>query len=122
MRISYRHDRRRSSGAEGGLVTHRAGGLRIVIGLILVSGLAIAGSAGSVAGAAPKPKPTTTTTPGRGDTTPPTTPTDLRVTATTKTSVSLAWSPSTDRSSFSYVVRQDNSLSWTVSQARPPPR
>ena len=99
-------------------MTHRSAGLRIVVGLVIVWGLAIGSSMGSVAGAAPKPKPTTTTTPGRGDTTPPTTPTDLRVTATTRTSVSLAWNPSTDRSSFSYVVRQDNRLSFTVNQAQ----
>jgi chitodextrinase len=61
--------------------------------------------------AAPKgPKPT----PAPGDSIPPTAPTGLRVTGTTKTSVSLAWSPSTDNSgTFSYVVKQDH-LSWTV--------
>jgi hypothetical protein len=39
------------------------------------------------------------------DRTPPTTPTNLRVTGTTSYSVSLAWSPSTDNSGrFSYVI------------------
>jgi chitodextrinase len=41
----------------------------------------------------------------RGDRTPPTTPTNLRITATTQTTVSLAWNASTDNSgSFSYRV------------------
>ncbi len=40
-------------------------------------------------------------------------------TATTKTSVSLAWDPSTDNSgTFSYVVKLDNSLSLTVPQTQ----
>lgn len=99
-------------------MAYRSAGKRLAVGIVLVWGLAIGGSLGSVAGAAPKPKPTTTTTPGRGDTTPPTTPTELRVTTTTKTSVSLAWNPSNDKSSFSYVVRQNNSLSWTVNPAQ----
>lgn len=69
----------------------------------------------SVASAAPKgPKPP----PSPGDSTPPTAPTDLRVTSVTKTTVGLAWSPSTDNSgTFSYVVKQDN-LSWTISQTQ----
>lgn len=39
------------------------------------------------------------------DRTPPTTPGNLRITATTPTSVSLAWSTSTDRSTFWYCVQ-----------------
>jgi chitodextrinase len=40
------------------------------------------------------------------DRTPPTTPTNLRVTATTPYSISLAWSPSTDNSArFSYAIQ-----------------
>ncbi|MGH9222934.1 MAG: fibronectin type III domain-containing protein [Acidimicrobiales bacterium] len=66
------------------------------------------------ASAAKPPKPTTTTTTRPRDTGAPTTPTNLRVTATTQTSVSLAWNPSTDNGPFSYVVRQNNSLSSTV--------
>jgi chitinase len=51
------------------------------------------------------------------DRTRPTTPTNLRVTATTSYSVSLAWNPSTDNSgSFSYVIRASNGRSATVSQ------
>lgn len=47
---------------------------------------------------AAKPRPTP-------DRTAPTTPTDLRITAVTHTSVSLAWNPSTDNSStFWYIV------------------
>ncbi len=44
----------------------------------------------------------------RRDRTPPTTPTNLRVTATTQTSVSLAWNASTDNSgSLYYIVSGD---------------
>ena len=69
----------------------------------------------SGAGAAPKgPKPP----PSPGDSTPPTAPTNLRVTGVTKTTVGLAWNPSTDNSgAFSYVVKQNN-LSWTVPQSQ----
>jgi chitodextrinase len=43
----------------------------------------------------------------RRDRTPPTTPTDLRVIATTDTTVTLAWNPSTDNSgNFSYRVTE----------------
>ena len=86
---------------------------RAVASLVVVSGLVVAQSTAS---AAPGPKkPPTTTTTVKADNNPPTTPTNLRVTGTTTTSVSLAWDPSTDNSGdFSYVVKQDNSLSWTV--------
>jgi chitinase len=96
-------------------VTQRPAYARGGLTLVLVMALFFVGSTAS---AAPRPKPTTTTTPGPGDSTPPTTPTNLRVTAVTQTSITLAWDPSTDRSAFSYVVRQDNSLSWTVSQTQ----
>lgn len=87
---------------------------RLAAGLIVVLTLVSSTSAASAGPKGPKPPPT----PAQGDSTPPTTPTDLRVTATTQTSVSLAWNPSTDNSgAFSYVVRQDN-LSWTVSQTQ----
>jgi hypothetical protein len=87
---------------------------RVVAALAI--GVALAVIQGQTAGAAPRPKPTTTTT-AAGDKSPPTAPTNLRVTATTKTSVSLAWDPSTDNSgTFDYSVRQDGYLSWTVSQ------
>jgi len=45
------------------------------------------------------------------DRTPPTTPTNLRVTAVSPTSVSLAWDPSTDNSgSFFYVLYANNAV------------
>jgi len=51
------------------------------------------------------------------DRTPPTTPTNLRVTSLTQTSVTLAWNPSTAKSSFSYSVNM-NGQSFTVPQTR----
>ncbi|HJV09223.1 MAG TPA: fibronectin type III domain-containing protein [Acidimicrobiales bacterium] len=76
----------------------------LALGVVSIQPAAWAGPKG------PKPPPSP------GDSTPPTAPTNLRVTATTKTSISLAWNPSTDNSgTFSYVVKQDN-LSWTVAQ------
>jgi hypothetical protein len=79
-------------------VVRRAAGaaLALVLALVVV---------GSVAAA------------GRGDRTPPTTPTNLRVTNVTQTSVTLAWDPSKDKSSFSYQVNV-NGLSYTVPQTR----
>jgi chitodextrinase len=51
------------------------------------------------------------------DRTPPTQPTDLRVTATTSYSVSLTWNPSTDKSGqFSYVICCANTSSQTAAQ------
>jgi hypothetical protein len=44
------------------------------------------------------------------DVTPPTAPTNLRVTATSLSTVSLAWDRSTDRWSFSYEVLQDGEV------------
>jgi chitodextrinase len=54
------------------------------------------------------------------DRTRPTQPKNLRVTAVTATSVSLAWNPSTDNSgSFSYVVRElNNAQTRTVPQSQ----
>jgi len=54
---------------------------------------------------------------GRGDRTPPTSPTNLRVMSVGQTSVTLAWDPSTDRSSFSYSVNM-NGLSFTMPQTQ----
>jgi Fibronectin type III domain len=65
---------------------------------------------GSVAAAKP-PRP------GGGDRTPPTTPTNLRYTSLTQTSVTLAWDPSTDKSSFSYSVYKDGQA-FTVPQGQ----
>ena len=46
-----------------------------------------------------------------GDHTPPTTPTNLQVTAVSPTSVSFSWSPSSDNSgSFFYVLYKDNAV------------
>jgi chitodextrinase len=42
----------------------------------------------------------------------PTAPTNLRVTGTTPTTVSLAWDPSTHSSSFEYVVREASGATW----------
>jgi fibronectin type 3 domain-containing protein len=54
----------------------------------------------------------------QGDRTPPTTPTNLRVTSVSHKSVTLAWDPSTDKSgSFSYSVNM-NGLSFTVPQTQ----
>ncbi len=53
----------------------------------------------------------------RGDRTAPTTPTNLRVTSLGQTTVTLAWDPSTDKSSFSYSVNV-NGLSFAVSQTQ----
>jgi chitodextrinase len=51
----------------------------------------------------------------RRDRTPPTTPTNLRITATTDTTISLAWNPSTDNSgNFSYRVREIGINDFTV--------
>ena len=68
-------------------------GIALVLALVVVGSVAAAG--------------------GRGDRTPPTTPSNLRVTSVGHKSVTLAWDPSTDKSSFSYSVNV-NGLSWTV--------
>src|SRR3954452_19433129 len=75
--------------------------------LVLVA-LAVAGPVA----AGKKPPPPT------GDKTPPTTPTNLRVTSLSQTSVTLAWDPSTDNSgSFSYSVNKDGQ-GFTVPQTQ----
>jgi chitodextrinase len=48
------------------------------------------------------------------DRTPPTTPTNLHITGSTPSSVSLAWSPSTDNGRFWYCVQQDSSGCFRV--------
>ena len=88
---------------------------RALVSLIAVLGIVLAGSSNASAAKPPKPTTTTTVAPARQA---PTTPTNLRVTGVTETSVSLAWDPSTDNGSFSYVVRQDNSRSWTVNSSQ----
>jgi chitodextrinase len=62
--------------------------------------------------------PSTALAAGR-DRTPPTKPTNLRVTAKTSFSVSLAWNPSADNSgSFTYRVHQSSGYEATVSQSQ----
>jgi fibronectin type 3 domain-containing protein len=76
--------------------------------VVLVFALAVVGPVA----AGKKPPPPT------GDKTPPTTPTNLRVTSLGQTSVTLAWDPSTDNSgSFSYSVNKDGQ-GFTVPQTR----
>jgi chitodextrinase len=85
-------------------VVRRAAGaaLALVLGLVVV---------GSVAAARDKRPPTP---PAK---TPPTAPTNLRVTDLTQTSVTLAWDPSTAKLSFSYSVDM-NGQSFTVPQTQ----
>ena len=84
--------------AKKATVRRSAGGaLALVLALVVVGSVAAAG--------------------GRGDRTPPTTPTNLRVTSVSHKSVTLTWNPSTDKSSFSYSVNV-NGLSWTVPQTQ----
>lgn len=70
----------------------------LVVGLLLLAAVVLASTAAA----------------GRRDRTPPTTPTNLRITATTDTTVTLAWNPSTDNSgTFSYRVRERGFNDWT---------
>ena len=69
--------------------------------VLLFSGSATSAGGGGQKGPKKPPAPT-------GDRTPPTTPTNLVVTAVTRTSVSLSWQPSTDSGKFSYIVRVNN--------------
>jgi chitinase len=88
---------------------HRPARRRVVAAVaVLWWALLAGGPAGAGPGGGKKPPSPP------GDTTPPTAPTKLRVTDITKTSVTLAWGPSTDNSgTFSYVVKLDN-LGLTV--------
>lgn len=96
-------------------LTRQSACRRAVVSLVAVLGVVLAGASSASAAKPPKPTTTTTVAPDRQA---PTTPTNLRVTGVTKTSVSLAWDPSTDNGSFSYVVRQDSSQSWTVNSSQ----
>jgi chitodextrinase len=81
---------------------------RALAAVTLVLGAAVVVSAASAAS-------------NRRDRTPPTTPTNLRITATTDTTVTLAWNPSTDNSgNFSYRVteRGINEFTTAVPQTR----
>src|SRR3954452_4443413 len=75
--------------------------------VVLVFALAVAGPV--AAGRKPPPP--------SGDKTAPTAPTNLRVTSLNQTSVTLAWDPSTDNSSFSYSVNKDGEV-FTVPQTQ----
>src|SRR5829696_7623161 len=84
--------------------------LRRAVGVAVALVLALA-VAGPVAAGRKPPAPT-------GDKTPPTTPTNLRVTSLGQTSVTLAWDPSTDNSgTFSYSVNKDGQ-GFTVPQGQ----
>lgn len=96
-------------------VTRQRACRRALVSLIAVLGSVFSGSSSASAAKPPKPTTTTTVAPDRQA---PTTPSNLRVTGVTKTAVSLAWDPSTDNGGFSYVVRQDNSQSWTVNSSQ----
>jgi hypothetical protein len=81
--------------------------------VLLFSGSATSAGGGQQKGPKAKPSPTPT-----GDRTAPTTPTNLVVTAVTKTSVSLSWQPSTDNAgTFSYTVRVNNLQTSSVLSA-----
>jgi hypothetical protein len=75
-------------------------------GLVLALAMVTSALAAGPYGKKPPPPPT--------DRTPPTTPTNLRITASSATSVSLAWNPSTDASSFWYIVQQNGSSGFRV--------
>jgi chitodextrinase len=71
----------------------------LVVGLLVLAAVVLASTAGAA----------------RRDRTPPTTPTNLRITGTTDTTVTLAWNPSTDNSgNFSYRVREIGINDFTV--------
>ena len=96
-------------------MTRQQGFRSALVSVVAVLGIGVAGSSSAWAAKPPKPTTTTTVAPDRQA---PTTPSNLRVTGVTKTSVALAWDPSTDNGGFSYVVRQDNSRSWTVNSSQ----
>jgi fibronectin type 3 domain-containing protein len=76
-------------------VWRRAAGTALALVLALVVVVSVAAARKPPAGG------------GGGDRTPPTTPTNLRVTSLTQKSVTLAWDASTDNGSFSYSVDKD---------------
>ncbi len=88
----------------------------MVAALLFVPALVILAPAASAAKGG-KPSPTTTTTTKVGGGGSPTTPTDLRVTGTTASTVSLAWNPSTDSGGVTrlrYLVVDSRGLSTLV--------
>jgi chitodextrinase len=86
--------------------------VRIAAGVLVVVAVAVA--VGAPASAKPRPKPTPTP-----DTTPPTKPTNLHVTAVTQTSVSLAWTASTDNVGVMTYSLWGEGLSGVVSASHP---
>ena len=72
----------------------------LIVGLLLLAAVVVVSTAGAA----------------RRDRTPPTTPTNLRIVATTDSTLTLAWNPSTDNSGvFSYRVRERGFNDWTFS-------
>jgi chitodextrinase len=85
--------------------------VRIAAGVLVVVAVAVA--VGAPASAKPRPKPPTP------DTTPPSKPTGLHVTAVTQTSVSLAWTASTDNVGVMTYSLWGEGLSGVVSSPHP---
>ena len=86
--------------------------VQIAAGVLVVVAVAVA--VGAPASARPRPKPTPTP-----DTTPPSKPTNLRVTAVTQTSVSLAWTASTDNVGVMTYSLWGEGLNGVVSSPHP---
>ena len=84
--------------------------VRIAAGVLVVVAVAVA--VGAPASARPRPKP-------NPDTTPPSKPTNLHVTAVTQTSVSLAWTASTDNVGVMTYSLWGEGLSGVVSSPHP---
>jgi chitodextrinase len=86
--------------------------VRIAAGVVVVIALAVAVAVPASAGPRPKPTPSP-------DTTPPSKPTNLHVTAVTHTSVSLAWTASTDNVGVMTYSLWGEGLSGVVSSPHP---
>jgi chitodextrinase len=86
--------------------------VRIAAGVLVVVAVAVAVSTPASARSRPKPTPTP-------DTTPPSKPTNLHVTAVTQTSVSLAWTASTDNVGVMTYSLWGEGLSGVVSSPHP---
>ena len=86
--------------------------VQIAAGVLVVVAVAVA--VGAPASGRPRPKPTPTP-----DTTPPSKPANLRVTAVTQTSVSLAWTASTDNVGVMTYSLWGEGLSGVVSSPHP---
>jgi chitodextrinase len=86
--------------------------VRIAAGVLVVVAVAVAVGAPASARSGPKPSPTQ-------DTTPPSKPTNLHVTAVTQTSVSLAWTAATDNVGVMTYSLWGEGLSGVVSSPHP---